>query len=398
MVRRREIRTCVAVLAVLTLLTSPGCTAADVLTPEPTAVAELYPSPLPVPSDGELSTAATLGLRAVLAEVVAESRRFPVSDRGALGLTVSVVSDEGTWSGAAGVDGGGVLLVPESSMAVGHVSTTFVVAELMHLAATGVLGLDRPAADYLDHPLIPEGVTTRQLMGMRGGVRDGDLDLAVVLADPGRSWTATEVLAAAAAPSEPPDSDPVYADSSFVLLQLLVEAVTGRPLAESIEADLLDPAGLERVALQDTQAPPPPLAAPASHRPLGPPDGYLPYRSLASFAGAAGGMACDAPTLARWGYELYGGRLLGMPAVTEMTNAPDAQLAGVGASYGLGTMRFRTAFGLDAVGHVGDVDGYSSVLAVVPQRHLAVAVLVVGDGKDTWSFVERVVAAALARR
>jgi len=178
-------------------------------------------------------------------------------------------------------------------------------------------------------------------------------------------------------------------------VQLLVEEVTGSSFAAAVRRDLLASPGLHRVAVQDVDAPAPPLAAPASRLPLGSRDGYLPYRSLGAFAGGAGGVAADAPTLALWGYELYGGRLLGMPAVTEMTNAPDAALSSSGASHGLGTMGLTTAFGLPAVGHLGEITGYSAALVVVPERRLSVAVLVVGDDKHAQGFAEAVIRAVL---
>jgi hypothetical protein len=51
-------------------------------------------------------------------------------------------------------------------------------------------------------------------------------------------------------------------------------------------------------------------------------------------AGAAGGMAADAPTLARWGYQLYGARLLPAETVHQMMTqeSPGTVFPGVGAA------------------------------------------------------------------
>ena len=52
---------------------------------------------------------------------------------------------------------------------------------------------------------------------------------------------------------------------------------------------------------------------------------FVPDRSLATLAGAAGGVAADAATLAEWGYRLYGGRILPPVRAVELATevAPD---------------------------------------------------------------------------
>lgn len=105
-------------------------------------------------------------------------------------------------------------------------------------------------------------------------------------------------------------------------------------------------------------------------------------------------MAGDAPTLARWGYLLYGGHVLEAPWITRMTDPaePDV-LSRIG--YGLGTMVVSTSFGHQSVGHLSTLDGYSGALSVVPEGGLSVAVLAVGDGFAATGLVERLTTAAL---
>ena len=76
-----------------------------------------------------------------------------------------------------------------------------------------------------------------------------------------------------------PGTGPTYSNPNFLLLGMLIEQVTGSPLAEAYRADLFEPAGLERVAVQDTERPMPPLAVPPKHLHIEPADGYLPCRS-----------------------------------------------------------------------------------------------------------------------
>ncbi len=107
-----------------------------------------------------------------------------------------------------------------------------------------------------------------------------------------------------------------------------------------------------------------------------PSDGlYLPNRAWATAASSAGGMASDAPTLAAWGYRLYGGDVLPVDRVAEMTTP-------IAADYGLGTGVFTDNRGESTrrlVGHSGLIPGYSSQLIVDPERQISIAVLSVGN-------------------
>ena len=76
----------------------------------------------------------------------------------------------------------------------------------------------------------------------------------------------------------------------------------------------------------------------------------------------------------------------------------DARSLGPGSlAYGLGTMTWRTAKGEELVGHLGNTPGYSTALAVVPARHLSLAVLAVSDGRNMEQLVDQLLDAALGQ-
>ena len=163
-----------------------------------------------------------------------------------------------------------------------------------------------------------------------------------------------------------------------MLAGLVVEKAAGRSTAKAIDEDLWTPLGLQRLAYQDEQALPEPIAAPGedmevpanqSGRP------YLPYRSIASAIAASQGVAGDAASMAQWGYALYGGRVLTADSVAQMIDfdQPD------GRGYGLGTIDFTGPrwfqWHIEGYGMRGGMPGYRSVLAVYPEHHLSVAIL-----------------------
>jgi D-alanyl-D-alanine carboxypeptidase len=104
-------------------------------------------------------------------------------------------------------------------------------------------------------------------------------------------------------------------------------------------------------------------------------------------------MAADAPTLARWGYQLYGARLLPAETVHAMMTQESAGTVFPGVGYGLGTMLFLAVGTETTVGHSGRSPAYSSMLAVIPARHLSAAILIPDELRDTAAIMEDLFAA-----
>ena len=293
------------------------------------------------------------------------------------GVTVAVVGPDGVWSFAAGVDGDGIPLEADSGMALASISKTFTAAEVMLLAERGRLDLDAPASTYVDHPTLANATTVRQLLAHRSSIAEGaESAYATMMSDLGTRWTTTQVLAPVPTPTASPGLKFSYVNANYLLLGQVIEKVTGLDPAAAFSRDLWKPLGLNRVAYQDQQTLAPPLARPGvdEELPKGTPhQPYLPSRSIASGFGPAGGVAGDAETAARWGYDLYGAQLLTPGSVAEMTDFDD------GDGYGLGTMDFSSGrfahATLPAVGHLGVLPGYRTVLAVFPAGPVSIAIL-----------------------
>jgi D-alanyl-D-alanine carboxypeptidase len=155
---------------------------------------------------------------------------------------------------------------------------------------------------------------------------------------------------------------------------MVIEKVTGEPLATVLRRDLLRPAGLDRIWMQVAEQPQPPLTVAVDRtdaKVVDPASGYLPSLASASTGQGGAGMAADAPSLARWGYLLYGGRIIDGDLVATMTDGDPAAEHG----YGFGTMVADLGGGETVVGHLGDYTQYSSILLVWPSTRTAVVVL-----------------------
>ena len=225
--------------------------------------------PWPAPADRPLPDVVSAGLRA-------EVDRW-IDDRLLPGVTVAVVTPDGTWSGAAGVDGAGTPLRPDSGMALASITKTFTAAEVMLLAERGLVDLDAPASRYVPEPQVANGVTVRQLLAQRALLGEADEDAwADIDLHPDRHWSPEEAIAPVPTPTSTPGQSFRYDNVNYVVLGQVIEKVTGEDVATVIRRDLATPLGLDRLAYQDAER----LAPGSAGRGRGrdrPPDGpYLP--------------------------------------------------------------------------------------------------------------------------
>jgi D-alanyl-D-alanine carboxypeptidase len=335
---------------------------------------------MPRPADADLPARVAAQLQRTLDEWVA-------GDNG-VGVTAAVVTSEGTWQGAAGVDATNEALVAESAMPITGITSTFLAAEVMGLVGRGVIDLDAPISDYATLPFDADGATVRQVLGMRSGFPVDPIEQVLESAgqDLDRTWPPGHYLRAADAdgPRQGTRGDLYYSNLNAAALSQLVEEVTGTSVARALRRDLMEPAGLERAWVQDAEAPVAPLAVgveDSDAKEVDPAGPWLPSRSVASALGPAGAMAGDAPTMATWGYLLYGGHVIDPALVAQMTEGtPDNW-------YGLGTVRVAedegsvnvdTPISPDggvAVGHDGQLGSAGSILFVWPHRGLSIAVM-----------------------
>jgi len=304
--------------------------------------------------------------------------------RDVIGLSAAVVSPAGSWAGAAGVDAAGTAIKPTSAFAIADITKTFVGAEVLLLASGGKIDLDAPVTTYVSLPFETNGATIRQLATMTSGFPGlpvGLLDLQVPK-DLSHAWTAAELVALAKDLPRlgTPGGPGSFNGLNYVVLGMVIEKVTGEPLATVLRRDLLAPSALDRIWMQPAEKPQPPLTVALDSfgvKVVDPASGYLPSLASASTGQGGAGMAADAPSLARWGYLLYGGRIISGDLVATMTTkVADTEYG----AYGFGTM-IADVDGQTDVGHAGDYMQYSSLLHVWPGTRTAVAVLAPAPGK-----------------
>ncbi|MFJ6758960.1 MULTISPECIES: serine hydrolase domain-containing protein [unclassified Streptomyces] len=269
----------------------------------------------------------------------------------------------------------GAPMTPGLNMRIGSETKTFTVTALLELVDEGKVGLDDPIGKYIEG--VPNGdrITLRQLAEMRSGLFNYSEDegfFKALTSDPRRPFTPQELLAYSF--KHPvlfePGAKFYYCNTNLILLGLVVEKVSGIPLAEYIDREVVKPAGLGHTLFPTGAEFPKPHA-----------HGYTDQTATGktadatdwnpSWGWAAGAMISDLTDLRSWAKTLATGTLLTPATQAERLKVIDA-LPGTG--YGLGIFNVQ-----GWIGHNGSLPGYQSLTVYLPQAQATLVVLLNTD-------------------
>ena len=267
---------------------------------------------------------------------------------------------------------------------VGSITKTFVAATIMQLSDAGELSLDDRLSNWLpDYPRATE-MTLRQLLNHTSGVfnyfEHPSYNRKVFSTMKTHFWTPNEILTQFARLHYfAPGTGYHYSNTGFILLGLVIEGVTGKPLDKVLDERFFTPLAMNDSYFQ-YQAPGP---ASSAHGYLRKADGtftrisdttnYRPQISAATVAWAAGGVTASARDIARWADALYGGE--GVVSDASLAQMTDYLAAGqTRGTYGLGT-RTRLYAGERMFGHTGSLRGFAASMWHYEELDLTVVVL-----------------------
>jgi len=182
------------------------------------------------------------------------------------GMSATVMTPEGTWSGTTGKADGVRDLQADDQFAIASITKSVVAAQVMLMVEAGELDLDDLVAQHLPEDLQfdTNAATIRQLLSHRSGIPDYyDLLYSSQQTECQRVWTPTEILDLLPTRRTPPGSSHSYAETNYLLLKLVIEHLRGRPLAEVVRDGALATDGLERLVYQPDESPSEPMAMPA---------------------------------------------------------------------------------------------------------------------------------------
>ena len=131
----------------------------------------------------------------------------------------------------------------------GAVAISFVATLLLQLVDSGTVSLDDKVSEYLPDAPHADEVTLGQLAQMTSGIPDyvpQPQFVTDLVSDPFAAWTPEQLLAEIAdLPLHfPPGTNWNYSHSNYVILGLVLEKVTGKPVDELMTQKVLGPLGL----------------------------------------------------------------------------------------------------------------------------------------------------------
>jgi CubicO group peptidase (beta-lactamase class C family) len=317
-------------------------------------------------------------------------------EEGLVGATWALVTPDGTTIGAAGLNDASRQrpMFPDDRVQVGSVAKALVATGVLQLVTLGRIDLDAPVARYLPRVPIenrwePESpLRVRHLLDHTGGLDDA------------RMWQVFSLRADPDAPlrdgltrpggtlrvRHPPGERFSYSNTGYLLLGVLIEAVTGTRYERWLDAELLAPLGMTRSTFAFvTQAGPaadPTLA-------MGHFDPRTTSAAVPIHVRPASQFTTTAADMARFmrflmgdgvvdGRKLVDGDLLRAMSVPTTT---EAARAGLAAGYALGLAR-RDRHGVVGRCHLGNIGTFRSAICLYPEEQKAFFVAFNSDPED----------------
>lgn len=353
-------------------LAAPSRVATPLMAPSPTptsaATAAARATPTIEPALFRTQLFAAIGEERVSDDLAARLQSILDDQAGDPGLSATVMSAHGTWSGATGKADGVRDVTVDDQFSIASTTKAVTAAQVMQLVEAGELGLDDLATDHLpsDLDFDTNGATIRHLLSHRSGIPDYVSTVTPqMLADPLRFWTPAELLAEIPADRTTAGAAFEYGNINYVLLGLVIEEVTGRRVVDVLRDGVLGIDGVERLIYQPDEIPTEPIAIEngQSADVLEAVGGFLPSFALTS-DGPAAAMASNSVSLGRWWRAFCAGEIVSGASLTEMTTMHDGYGLGVYESDPPGT-----------VGHGGEDVGYRSLAGCLPDDGVVFAVL-----------------------
>jgi D-alanyl-D-alanine carboxypeptidase len=313
------------------------------------------------------------GLDASTAAALNRAGSKAFAETSAPGAVMAIRTPRGTWVATVGHQDWDrtIPMRADVNQRIGSVTKTFTVTALLQLAGRGKLSLDDPIGKYV--PGMPNGVATLgELAAMRSGIPSYTFNEEFrnrLFSDPRHNWQPQELLdlVKGEEPMFEPGTMMFYSNTNLVLLGMVIEKVTGAPIRDVLQDQILGPLRLEDTFLPADNILPRPHARGYTLQGV---DGDRPVDATdwsPSWGWTAGEMISDLDDLLVWGEALGTGSGILSPAMQRQRLAsfdfdvpihlgPQKAAAQTPArAYGLGL-----GLALDWVGHEGELPGFDT--------------------------------------
>ncbi|WP_330300102.1 serine hydrolase domain-containing protein [Streptomyces sp. NBC_00503] len=259
----------------------------------------------------------------------------------------------------------GAAMDPKARFRIGSVTKTFSAVVLLQLVDEGRIELDKPVNSYLPGVLPDDRITVRHLLSHRSGLADYtnamfEHTVPGFEAVRNKVFTYQELVGLSLA--EPRTTEPgaayKYSNTNFVVVGMLIEKLTGKPVAKEYERRIIKP-----LKLRDTSYVHPGTAIKGLHVTgyLHPDEEGAPLvdstEQTVSWAQSAGAMISNAADLSTFTSALVRGKLLRPGTLDAMLTMSPTDTTNT-RFYGLGLRRYDLSCGTQVYGHTGTVQGF----------------------------------------
>jgi D-alanyl-D-alanine carboxypeptidase len=266
----------------------------------------------------------------------------------------------------------------EDHFRIGSITKTFTATLLLILADEKKLSLDDPVSKYVASEPNGDKITLRMLANMTSGLHsytEDDAWVKIAFADFKRVWTPRELVDVGIkhAPDFAPAQGWHYSNTSYVLLGMILEQVAGKKIQDSFDEKIFKPLKLTQTSWPVGDALPKPYAHGTTVQTLDDKLDDATNRSP-SWAFTAGELVSTMSDLHTWVVSYATGSLISPEMqeqrLTWMTMPPNTPER----AYGIG---IGTDHGW--LGHTGELPGYNCAAYYMPEKKIAIVVMVNSD-------------------
>lgn len=296
------------------------------------------------------------------------------------------------WEGAAGriAGPGSFPMQADTPFEIASITKTVTAATVLMLVEQGKLRLDSHLADVLPAGLAKgfQDITVQQLLSHTSGLADywddrsrPDGFLRAFVSEPGRRWEPEEILAhARRMRASGPGKRFKYSDTNYVLLGLVIEHITNRPLHSAFRGMIFEPLGMNDTWLSYRENP---RGRTPSHRFEGREDLHAVPRQSADWAG--GGLVSTTRDLEKLLRGMVAGGLFKKAGTLDIMRK-SVPTGSEGIEYGMGVYRVDPGGGR---GEMWGHDGHGNAFAYYwPERGLYFTGTLNQTENDWWPLVE----------
>jgi len=309
-----------------------------------------------------------------------------ISKYNLIGIQASIKTKDGrTWNGASGTADKKrkKLLTINDPIRIGSVTKTFTAVLILHLIEKGYIRLDQNLDVWVPDISESHKITLRHLLNHSSGIPE-ILGMKVMMAStihPHKIWKSEELLEIIKNKKLDfmPGSKHKYSNSNYILLGLIAEKVTGKPLKELYREEILNPLDLRNTFFVPYENPPINLVS-GYDQSLIPSPGYIQIKSdntsWSTCAYASGAMVSTANDLLKFISSIVDTTIINNKSLELMTSFHQGadKKEKYNKYFGFGLFHFDTVYD-NTYGHLGLFIGSESIVLYHPEKKYIVSLI-----------------------